>query len=293
MTTNTQITDSIIKPVISDTMLLFEGYIFNVQMHVILDSISMMDKTADNAIFKKTTRRDRYYLPRNRLWSKLQQIELQTEIQTQEVELCQRYMKQITEYVDDYVSAALAVFEQAQEDGSFDESSVDLSKLIEHAKVNRVQCIQVSEIINQSFELMKQRIHEHEMQLQGKPMFAGEGTEIWGEQTGVAGAQGITDTTKTIKKKEVEGLNSIRGGDIANMETLIKQDEELREGTDKFLTPEDINQPTDVEDGLKNKMSKLEDVYEGSHLLPNKDHQGEEAQEDNESNEKHENGIRD
>jgi hypothetical protein len=126
--------DSIVKPLISDTMLLFEGYIFNIQMHVILDALSKLDLDEEEDIFKKGTRVEKYYKPRNRFWSNLQQLELQSEVKVKEVEDCEKDWNQIITFVDDYIMTAMKVYNKAVLN---DNANQDARILTEHAKWNQ------------------------------------------------------------------------------------------------------------------------------------------------------------
>lgn len=122
-----------IKPLVSDTMLLFEGYTFNVQMHVILDALSKLDVNEKKNVFRRKARVERYYKPRNRLWAKLQSMELKKSVKEEEIETCEKYWNSMTKFVEDYVTSALDVYSQATIE---DTTNQDAKILTEHAKWN-------------------------------------------------------------------------------------------------------------------------------------------------------------
>lgn len=107
--------DNIVKPLISDTMLLYEGYIFNVQMHVILDALSQLEVDGED-IFRKQTRVEKYYKPRNKLWSLLQSLELQSEVEDRDLDNCESLWGVITTFIDEYLVKAMSVYQRVIEE---------------------------------------------------------------------------------------------------------------------------------------------------------------------------------
>jgi hypothetical protein len=95
-------------------MLLFEGYSFNVQMHVVVEGLASLDTEHDKKIFMKESRIEEFFVPRNALWGKLQKIELQTDIEISDVEQCEGHWKKMTNYVNEYVSTALKLYQDAE-----------------------------------------------------------------------------------------------------------------------------------------------------------------------------------
>ena len=102
-------------------------------MHVILDALSKLDVDDKKNVFRRKARVERYYKPRNRLWAKLQALELKKNVKDEEIETCEKYWKSMTEFVDDYVEAALEIYSQATVE---DTTNQDAKILTEHAKWN-------------------------------------------------------------------------------------------------------------------------------------------------------------
>lgn len=145
-------------------------------MHVILEALSELEESEKKEVFLKKTRTMFFYVPRNKIWTKLQQIELQSQIEIKEIEVCEKYWKTLSDFVNLYLSSAIELYEKAQVD-TFENS--EAQTLLNHAKWNHQMSLDTAKEIEDNFKLMKKRILEHDKQLMGDPDFDTKGTSIW------------------------------------------------------------------------------------------------------------------
>lgn len=78
-------------------------------MHVILDALSKLEVEEED-VFRKQTRVERYYKPRNKLWSLIQEMELESEVQEKEINNCEVLWSIISSFIDEYLVKAMAVY---------------------------------------------------------------------------------------------------------------------------------------------------------------------------------------